>query len=247
MGAFIRDFPPSLCKTPQNQNPNLISNSSISFYSCIPQKGKRREWRAGFHCLKFSWIPHVLRVRHHCGYRKLSILRRTPVPFPLRLSFHCSRLLQRPLLLTLLLPHEMRVMWIETLPAVVQARILSFLAYDHQRFCRRDLCKLARVMLSEGKGLDFWVKKAAQRLLDMVSMSNYQWLSHFNLDTEEENVEDEFYSMPDWLRDAAQDSDSVFTWLPLSSDELSETVPLTASGGNEDDISIDVEESKQEV
>ncbi|KAL2229080.1 uncharacterized protein LOC105161840 [Sesamum indicum] len=143
-------------------------------------------------------------------------------------------------------PHEKRVMWIETLPAVVQARILSFLAYDHQRFCKRDLCKLARLVLSEGKGLDFWVKKAAQRLLDMVSVTNYQWISHFNLDTEEENVEDEFYSLPDWLRDTAKDSDSVFTWLPMSSDELSETMPLTASGGNEDDISIDVEESKQE-
>ncbi|KAL0337298.1 UNVERIFIED_CONTAM: hypothetical protein Scaly_2004900 [Sesamum calycinum] len=143
-------------------------------------------------------------------------------------------------------PRQMRVMWIETLPAVVQARILSFLAYDHQRFCKRDLCKLPRVMLSEGRSLDFWVKKAAQRLLDMVSVSNYQWISHFNLDTEEENVEDEFYSMPDWLRDAAKDSDSVFTWLPMSSDELSETVPLTASGGNEDDISIYVEENKQE-
>ncbi|KAK4391784.1 hypothetical protein Sango_1956200 [Sesamum angolense] len=119
--------------------------------------------------------------------------------------------------------------------AVVQARILSFLAYDHQRFCKRDLCKLARVMLNEGRSLDFWVKKAAQRLLDMVSVSNYQWISHFNLDTEEENVEDEFYSMPDWLSDAAKDSDSVFTWLPMSSDELSETVPLTASGA------IDVE------
>ncbi|KAK4432913.1 hypothetical protein Salat_1053500 [Sesamum alatum] len=143
-------------------------------------------------------------------------------------------------------PHEKRVMWIETLPSVAQARILAFLAYDHQRFCKRDLCKLAKVMLSEGKSLDFWVKKAAQGLLDLVSASNYQWLSHFNLDSEEGNVEDEFYSMPDWLRDATKDSDSVFNWLPMSSDELSETMPLTASGGNEDDFPIDVEESKQE-
>ncbi|KAL0333787.1 UNVERIFIED_CONTAM: hypothetical protein Sangu_1534900 [Sesamum angustifolium] len=52
-------------------------------------------------------------------------------------------------------PRQMRVMWIETLPAVVQARILSFLAYDHQRFCKRDLCKLARVMLSEEEVLIF--------------------------------------------------------------------------------------------
>ncbi|KAI3447117.1 hypothetical protein Pfo_003782 [Paulownia fortunei] len=143
-------------------------------------------------------------------------------------------------------PQEKRVMWILTLPDVVQARIFSFLAYDHQRFCRRDLCRLARIVLSEGKGLDFWVKKAAQQLLDLVSMSNYQWLSHLNLDSEEETVEEEFYSMPDWLTDAAKDSESMFPWLPMSPDELSEKMPLSASGGNEDDLFIDVEESKQE-
>lgn len=137
-------------------------------------------------------------------------------------------------------------MWIQTLPDVVQARILSFLAFDHQRFCRRELCRLARIVLSEGKGLDFWVKKAAQQLLDLVSLSDYQWLSHLNLDSEEENVEEEFYSMPDWLRDAATKSESMFPWLPMSPDELSDKMPLSGSEGNEDDLPINVEESKQE-
>ncbi|KAL1554980.1 hypothetical protein AAHA92_15473 [Salvia divinorum] len=142
-------------------------------------------------------------------------------------------------------PQEKRVMWIETLPSVVQARILSFLAYEHQRFCRRELCRLARLLLSEGKQVDFWVKKAAQQLLDLVSLSNYQWLSHMNLDSEEETEEDDFYMMPDWLRDAARDGESVFPWLPLSVDELSDKMPLTSSRGDADDLLIDVEESKQ--
>lgn len=135
-------------------------------------------------------------------------------------------------------------MWIQTLPSVVQARILSFLAYEHQRFCRGELCRLARVLLSEGKGVDFWVKKAAQQLLDLVSVSNYQWLSHLNLDSEEENVEDEFYSMPEWLIDAAKDSEPMFPWLPLSTDELSDRMPSIGSGGDGDDLLIDMEESK---
>ncbi|KAH6806560.1 hypothetical protein C2S51_031391 [Perilla frutescens var. frutescens] len=143
-------------------------------------------------------------------------------------------------------PQEKRVMWIQTLPSVVQARILSFLAYEHQRFCRRELCRLARILLSEGKGVDFWVKKAAQQLLDLVSVSNYQWLSHLNLDSEEENVEDEFYSMPDWLRDAARDSELMFPWLPISADELSDKMPLAGCVGDEDDSPIDVEECEQE-
>ncbi|KAK6126802.1 hypothetical protein DH2020_039450 [Rehmannia glutinosa] len=137
-------------------------------------------------------------------------------------------------------------MWIETLPHIVQTRILSFLAYDHQRFCGRNLCRLARIMLSENKGLDFWVKKAAQQLLDLVSVSNYQWLSHLNLDSEEENMEEEFYSMPDWLRDVAKDSEPMFPWLPMLPDDLSENMPLSASGGGEDDFSVDVEENTQE-
>ncbi|KAL3623664.1 hypothetical protein CASFOL_032480 [Castilleja foliolosa] len=143
-------------------------------------------------------------------------------------------------------PLENRPMWIETLPHIVQARILSFLAYDHQRFCEKDLCKLARIVLREDKGLDFWVKKAAQQLLDLVSESNYQWLSHLNLNSEEETIDEEFYSMPDWLMDAAKRSTPMFPWLPMSTDELSEKMPLTAFGDNRDfDLSIDIEETNE--
>ncbi|KAG8376118.1 hypothetical protein BUALT_Bualt09G0030100 [Buddleja alternifolia] len=142
-------------------------------------------------------------------------------------------------------PRDKRVMWIQTLPDLVQARILSFLAYDHERFCNKQLCKLARIMLSEGKGIDFWVKKAAQQLLDLVSVSNYEWLSHLDLDSEEETVEDEFHSLPDWLRDAAKDSEPLFPWLPMSPDELSLKMPFSVSGGNEDGSFIDVEDKKE--
>ncbi|KAL8503105.1 hypothetical protein ACS0TY_022013 [Phlomoides rotata] len=138
-----------------------------------------------------------------------------------------------------------RIMWIQTLPNLVQARILSFLAYDHQRFCKRELCKLARIVLSEGKGVDFWVKRAAQQLLDIVSVSNYQWLSHLNLDSEEDNVDEEFYLMPDWLRDVAKESEPMFPWLPMSPDQLSDRIHLSGSEGIEDDLPIDVEQSKQ--
>ncbi|CAI9764674.1 unnamed protein product [Fraxinus pennsylvanica] len=141
---------------------------------------------------------------------------------------------------------EKRVMWIETLPSAVQARILSFLAYDNQRFCKKELCKLARKMLREGKGLDFWVKKCAQQLLDLVSVSNYQWVSHLDLGSEDDNVEDEFLSVPDWLRDAAKDSESLLPWLPMSPHELSLKVPFVSCGEDEDNFLKEVEEDKQE-
>ncbi|KAL3623661.1 hypothetical protein CASFOL_032477 [Castilleja foliolosa] len=139
-------------------------------------------------------------------------------------------------------PLENNAMWIETLPHIVKARILSFLAYDHQRFCKKDLCKLARIVLREDKGLE-----AAQQLLDLVSESNYQWLSHLNLNSEEETIGEEFYSMPDWLMDAATKSTPMLPWLPMSPDELSEKMALTAFGDNRDfDLSIDIEEKNEQ-
>ncbi|GFP99017.1 hypothetical protein PHJA_002045600 [Phtheirospermum japonicum] len=112
---------------------------------------------------------------------------------------------------------------------------------------RKDLCKLARIVLREDKGLDFWVKKAAQQLLDLVSESNYQWLSHLNLDSEEETIEEEFYSMPDWLMDAAKNSEPMLHWLPMPPDELSEKMPFTACGdSNDDDLSVDIEKNNKQ-
>ncbi|KAL7093745.1 hypothetical protein ACP275_11G059100 [Erythranthe tilingii] len=138
-----------------------------------------------------------------------------------------------------------RVMWVQTLPNVVQARILSFLVYDNQRFCRNDLCGLARTVLTQGKNLDFWVKKAAEQLLDSVSLSDYRWLSCLNLDSEEENADGEFYSIPDWLSDAAKDNEPVLPWLPISPDELIAERPSFGSVCNEDDLIVNGNESSE--
>ncbi|KAL2475621.1 Fanconi anemia group E protein [Abeliophyllum distichum] len=115
-------------------------------------------------------------------------------------------------------------------------------------FVKKDLCKLARKMLSDGKGIDFWVKKNAQQLLDIVSISNYQWLSHLNsnLGSEDENGDDEFLSVPNWLRDAAKDSESLLPCLPISPDEFSLKLPFFSCGEDGDDFLNEVEEDKQE-
>ncbi|GER37107.1 heparin cofactor 2 [Striga asiatica] len=138
-----------------------------------------------------------------------------------------------------------KVVRIETLPFTVQARIFSFLAYDHRRFCKKDLCRLARVVLSGEGVLDFWVKKAAHQLLDLLPVSNNKWISHLNLDSEEENTKDEelFSSMPDWLKDADKDGERMFPWLPMLPDEFNENIPESTEG----DFQVDMDESNQEL
>ncbi|PWA96247.1 hypothetical protein CTI12_AA030230 [Artemisia annua] len=117
-----------------------------------------------------------------------------------------------------------RFMWLQTLPDIVQARIISFLTYDHAKFNKHDLTKLAREVLSN-TNVEHWVKKAAQQLLDVVSDSNYKWVSSLNLDSEEETLEGEFGGVPEWLKNVASDSDSVLPWLPVSVDELNSREP----------------------
>ncbi|GMI97796.1 hypothetical protein like AT4G29560 [Hibiscus trionum] len=110
-----------------------------------------------------------------------------------------------------------RVMFIETLPDMVQSRILSFLALENKRFNAKEFSKLARNLLSEDQGLDFWVKKAARNLLDRMSEPNHvnEWIFGFGLDSGEELVE-EFESIPDWLKDLTAANDPLHYWLPLS-------------------------------
>ncbi|CAA0834959.1 Unknown protein [Striga hermonthica] len=131
----------------------------------------------------------------------------------------------------------------------VHARIFSFLAYNHRRFCRRDLCRLARVVLSGEGVLDFWVKKAAQQLLDLLSESDNKWISHLNLDSEENTKEELFSSMPDWLKDAGKDGERMVQWLPMLPDEFNENIPDNSSGvlGTEGNFSVDIDESNQEI
>ncbi|KAG8489235.1 hypothetical protein CXB51_017264 [Gossypium anomalum] len=110
-----------------------------------------------------------------------------------------------------------RIMFIETLPGMVQSRVLSFLALENERFNGKELSKLARSLLSESQGLDFWVKKAARDLLDRVSEPNHvnKWISGFSLESGEEVVGQEFESLPDWLKDMAAGNDPLLYWLPL--------------------------------
>nr|GMD52560.1 uncharacterized protein LOC109171073 isoform X1 [Ipomoea batatas] len=141
--------------------------------------------------------------------------------------------------------HRKRVMWIRTLPNAVQARILSFLLYDSRMFLKRDLCKLAEKILNEGKELDFWVQRAAQQLFDVLSEPKCEEVSCLHLDAEEEKMEHEFGSLPDWLKDAASKNDLVLPWLPMSLSELISGMQLSSYGEN-DDLLVGVEENKEE-
>lgn len=109
-----------------------------------------------------------------------------------------------------------RVMWIQTLPNAVQTRILSFLAFDHQRFSDRELSRLARNILIEKPEIDFWVKKTATNLLDIISKKDDGTGFSLNL----KRPEDEFNSLPAWLKIAAGANNLLLPWLPLSYDEL---------------------------
>lgn len=107
-------------------------------------------------------------------------------------------------------------MWIQTLPNAVQSRILSFLAFDYQRFSYHDLSRLARNILIEKSEIDFWVKKTASNLLDIISKKGYG--TGFSLDLKRR--EDEFNSLPEWLNISAGANNLLLPWLPLSYDEL---------------------------
>ncbi|PWA71817.1 hypothetical protein CTI12_AA277900 [Artemisia annua] len=138
---------------------------------------------------------------------------------------------------------KQRFMWLQTLPDIVQARIISFLTYDHAKFNKQDLTKLARDVLSNSTSVDYWVKKAAQQLLDVVSDSNYKWVTSLNLDSEEETLEGDFGGVPEWLKNVASESDSVLPWLPVSVDELNLREP-NVTCEDDDDLMEDVEEGK---
>lgn len=137
-------------------------------------------------------------------------------------------------------------MWIQTLPNAVQARILTFLLYDCRRFCETDLCQLAETMLKESKELDFWVKRAAHQLLDVVSSSTHEWLSCLNLDSEEEKMEDEVRSLPDWLKDDINDTDLMLPWLPISQKQFNLAMQFKSCGENDDHMT-EFEEDKREI
>ncbi|XP_074355349.1 uncharacterized protein LOC141695024 isoform X2 [Apium graveolens] len=135
-----------------------------------------------------------------------------------------------------------RFMWIQTLPNLLQARLLSFLAFDYTTFSAPELYKLANNLLTsdDDHQLHFWVKTAARQLLDLVSGSNYDWVSGFSLDSEPHNVPEDFQLLPDWLKQPVVDGDSrlVLPWLPLLSHEFNTGMPVDAFGILYDDDSL---------
>lgn len=103
-------------------------------------------------------------------------------------------------------------MLIHTLPGFVQSRILTFLAVENERFCRRELVGLARDVLAADGEVDFWVERAARNLLDVLSDSNHRSVA----------VDEEFDSLPGWLKNSINyQKDLVLHWLPISPDEFS--------------------------
>ncbi|KAF8081898.1 hypothetical protein N665_0858s0014 [Sinapis alba] len=135
-------------------------------------------------------------------------------------------------------PPVNKVMFIETLPNMVQSRILSFLLYDHGRFCGKDLVWLAREMLGgSGKEVDFWVQRAAQNLLDRMPERKFDWISRLDLGSaNEDGIVEEFDSLPDWLTEKkAGCTGVILPWLPVScADVGSET--LVVDSCNEEDV-----------
>ncbi|KAM1812907.1 hypothetical protein ACFX11_026793 [Malus domestica] len=136
-------------------------------------------------------------------------------------------------------PSTDRVMFIQTLPNMVQSRILSFLGLERQRFCGRDLARLARTVLDGSQQLDFWVQRAARNLLDGMSDSSYEWISGLSLEFEE----DEFESLPGCLKDSGAFGELVLPWLPVSPEELNSRT-VTGNSENNDESSSQVEEDE---
>ncbi|KAG2319398.1 hypothetical protein Bca4012_054354 [Brassica carinata] len=144
-------------------------------------------------------------------------------------------------------PLANKVMFIETLPNMVQSRILSFLLYDRRRFCGKDLVWLAREMLGgNSKEVDFWVQRAAQNLLDVMPDRKFDWISRLDLGSaDEDSIEEEFDSVPDWLtQKKASCTGVILPWLPVScADVGSET--LVVDSWNQEDVMSQVRENME--
>ncbi|KAL8160851.1 hypothetical protein V2J09_012340 [Rumex salicifolius] len=113
-----------------------------------------------------------------------------------------------------------RIMWMETMPNLVQARILSSLAYDCRSFSSLELFKLAASLLSREKEVDFWVRSGARNLLDKLSERTQEVNYGEEVHSVCNSVENEFYSLPTWMEDSGishlDGSDPVLPWLPFS-------------------------------
>uniref|UniRef100_A0A7N0VG22 Fanconi Anaemia group E protein C-terminal domain-containing protein n=1 Tax=Kalanchoe fedtschenkoi TaxID=63787 RepID=A0A7N0VG22_KALFE len=143
-------------------------------------------------------------------------------------------------------PPPKTVMWIQTLPNMVQSRILSFLLLDHSRFCAADLSKLAKNVLRGEREVDFWVRRAARNLLDVLSQtrSGYDRVAS----DEQSKLDDEFQAIPSFLKHAAaaaaHGGGSLLPWLPLnpSSTDSNADRLTRAAASDDDDSSVEMVE-----
>lgn len=135
----------------------------------------------------------------------------------------------------------------QTLPSAVQSRILSFLAFEHQRFSARDLMMLARGILGSGGGTDFWVERAACHLFDVLSQSNRCYhVLNFTLDSNEVRRRDEFESVPRWLKNTLGDTGMVFPWLPVTVAEFNSRGSVGSFDNDTDDDFVDLSSQVEE-
>ncbi|CAA7408792.1 unnamed protein product [Spirodela intermedia] len=122
-----------------------------------------------------------------------------------------------------------RCVWMQTLPPAVQSQVLSFLAMESRRFCRRRLRSLARHILEDEasgarhNGEYSWVLAAARNLLDCVSPS-HDPKAHEETGEEGggEEMEEDFDSVPAWLSSVTAVESPLLPWLPLSLHQIHE-------------------------
>ncbi|KAK6944840.1 Fanconi anemia group E protein, C-terminal, partial [Dillenia turbinata] len=136
------------------------------------------------------------------------------------------------------------VMWVQSLPNAVQSRILSFLTYEQRRFCSRDLSNLAKNILNDPGGVDFWVNRAAHNLLDSLSQGKCDWISSLDLNSIKGRVDEEFEALPGWLK-VETNSSLLLPWLPMSQDELN-LRNLCSDFMEEAEMLVDTVEEKEE-
>ncbi|KAI3780162.1 hypothetical protein L2E82_10115 [Cichorium intybus] len=110
----------------------------------------------------------------------------------------------------------------------------------------QDLSKLAREILFNDITADFWVKRAAHQLFDVVSDSNSKWVSSFNLDFEEEIFEASFGLLPEWLKDVANTNDPILPWLPISVEDLNTKTPNLIYE-DDDYLMMEIDKGKNET
>ncbi|KAG1330154.1 hypothetical protein COCNU_02G001220 [Cocos nucifera] len=137
----------------------------------------------------------------------------------LSLLFTPTSALQLKTSITSSSPERHELIWIQTLPPTLQSRILSFLVVENHRFCRRRLRSLAAHILGSNTlaSPDFWVRRAALNLLDAVSSSDPTPLEPLLPDQhlQQASEEEEFYSLPQWLKDSTSAATPLLPWLPL--------------------------------